>query len=641
MESPAAAGLSLERMQAMLTFSWDILSLLDAEGRLIYNSPAAQRLHGFTPEEMDGRNTFDFFHPDDAPRVTEVFQSCLAHPGEPVRVEYRYAHKDGSWIWMEAVAVNLLDHPSVQAIVVNSRDITSRVQSEQALLDSERFADRILDALPANLAVLDEQGRILKVNQAWRDFGQINGMAEDFTWTGLSYLEICERATGLGSGKARAMAEGIRGMLSGELNDFVLEYPCDTNQQSRWFQALITRFQGSGPARLVVSHLDITGLRVAEDQRIQLERLLHQSQKMESLGSLAGGVAHDMNNVLGSILGMASMHQELETPNTPVHKAFTIIAKACHRGGGLVRRLLDFARQDLSEIRVVDLNTLMQEEIQLLERTTLGQIQFSLDLAPDLRPIHGDVSALVHAVLNLCLNAVDAMPHGGRLLLRTRNHPAGWVELAVQDSGSGMSREVLEKALDPFFTTKPVGKGTGLGLSIVYGTMKAHQGTMDLMSEPGQGTTVTLRFPAAESADLEDRRPTHPTIAAATRSLDVLLVDDDELIRSTLGPVIQCLGHRPMLAETGEVALERLAAGHLPHAVILDMNMPGLGGQGTLPRLRALHPDLPVLLATGRVDQAALDLARDFPGVTLIPKPFSIGDLKGHLDAIAAKLGPE
>ncbi len=637
-EGLGPAGLSLQRMQAMLDYSWDILSLLDAEGRLIYNSPAAQRIHGFTPAEMAGRNTFDFFHPEDREQVATTFQDCLSHPGRPARAEYRYARRDGSWVWMEAVAVNRLDDPTVRAIVVNSRDISARLEAQQALRASERFADLILDTLPANLVVLDEQGRILKVNQAWRSFAEANGIDRDFTWEGLSYFEVCARAKGLGVGTARDMAEGLRSMLSGELQDFVMEYPCDSPTESRWFQAQVTRFQDPGGTRLVVSHLNITSLKVAEDQRIQLERLLHRSQKMESLGSLAGGVAHDMNNVLGSILGMASMHQELEPPGTQAQEAFAIITKACRRGGGLVRRLLDFARQDLSEVRLVDLNILIQEEVQLLERTTLGQVQLDTDLAADLCPIHGDSGALVHAVMNLCLNAVDAMPDGGRLALRTRNGAPGWVELTVEDSGTGMPRDVLEKALDPFFTTKPMGKGTGLGLSIVYGTVTAHHGTMELQSEPGRGTRVILRFPAAHgTSPVEAARPLAGAVGP-TRVLDVMLVDDDELIRSTLGPVIRCLGHRVALAASGEEALERLAAGAAPQVVILDMNMPGLGGQGTLPRLRALAPDLPVILATGRVDQAARDLSQAFPGITIVPKPFGMGDLKRHLDAVAVSL---
>jgi len=635
---PAPAGVSAERMQALLDYSWDILSLLDSEGRLIYNSPAAQRLHGFTPAEMEGRSTFEFFHPDDAPSVGETFLRCLAQPGLPHRVEYRYARKDGTWIWMEAVAVNLLDNPTVRAIVVNSRDISERVQGQLALQESQRFADLILDALPANLVVLDARAKILKVNQAWRNFALAAGVAPDFAWEGLDYLEVCERAAGLGSEQARAMADGIRGMLENGSIHFVLEYPCHGPQQARWFQALITRFEGPGGIRLVVSHFDITHLREAEEQRIQLERLLHRSQKMESLGSLAGGVAHDMNNVLGSILGMASMHQELESPHSPAHQAFAIITKACHRGGGLARRLLDFARQDLSEVREVDLNILVQEEVQLLEHTTLGQVRLVTDLAPELRPIQGDSAALVHAIMNLCLNAVDAMPGGGDLVLRTRNVAPGRVELRVEDSGTGMPKEIQEKVLEPFFTTKPMGKGTGLGLSIVYGTVKAHQGSMDIESEPGQGTTVILQFPAAEVPCTGDAVVSTAPATAASPALDILLVDDDELIRNALGPVIRCLGHRVTVATTGEEALERLKAGVVPQVVILDVNMPGLGGQGTLPQLRRQHPDLPVLLATGRVDQTALELSRAFPDVTLIPKPFSMGELKARLDALAMQL---
>ncbi|NWJ40928.1 MAG: PAS domain S-box protein [Geothrix sp.] len=638
MADPASAGLSHDRMQALLAYSWDILSLLDGEGRLIYNSPAAQRLHGFSPEEMDGRSTFEFFHQEDAPRVGEAFQACLAQPGQPVRVEYRYARKDGSWIWMEAVAVNLLDTPSVQAIVVNSRDISERVAAQQALRDSERFADRILDALRHNLTVLDGEGRILKVNGAWQDFASANGLPAGFPWEGVNYLDVCARATGADADTAQAMAEGMKAVLLGGLPEFTLEYPCHSPGQQRWFQALVTPFQGLGPARLVVSHLDITSLRKAEENRLQLERQLQRSQKMESLGSLAGGVAHDMNNVLGSILGMASMHQELHPADSPAQQAFSIIARACQRGGGLVRRLLDFARQDLTETKVVDLNILLQEEVLLLERTTLGRVQCTTELAPQLPFIRGDSSALVHAVMNLCLNAVDAMPEGGELHLRTRPGHRGWVELEVEDTGTGMPSEVLERAMDPFFTTKPPDKGTGLGLSIVYSTVNAHQGTMELHSEPGKGTRVTLRFPTIDFTVVEETPPPLGGLGETARPMDILLVDDDELIRATLGPVIRCLGHRVTLAFSGEEALGRLAAGKVPQVIILDMNMPGLGGQGTLPLLRDRHPDLPVFLATGRVDQAALELARTYPGVTLIPKPFSMRDLKEHLDAVAARL---
>jgi PAS domain S-box-containing protein len=634
MSAPALAGLSLERMEALLAYSWDILSLLDGEGRLIYNSPAAQRLHGFEPSEMEGRSTFEFFHPEDAPKVAAVFQQCLAQPGLPFRAEYRYARKDGSWIWMEAVAVNLLDHPSIQAIVANSRDISGRVESLQALRAAEQFSDLILNTLTASLAVLDDQGCILKVNQSWRDFARLHGSSVELVWEGLGYLDICDLAKGPHSEEAPAMAAGIRSMLQGKLPEFTLEYPCPTPDGIRWYQARIMRFQGPGPARLVVSHIDITDLKLAEERRLQLERMLHHSQKMESLGSLAGGVAHDMNNVLGSILGLASMQQELQAPGSSAHQAFSIIAKSCHRGVGLARRLLDFARRDLTEPLEINLNTLIQEEVLMLERTTLGQVQFSTELAGDLRTIWGDPSALLHALMNLCLNAVDAMPGGGALALRTQNGEPGWVQVEVEDSGSGMTREVLEKALDPFFTTKPHGKGTGLGLSLVYSTVKAHRGSMELQSEPGKGTKVLLRFPAFESKGTRTPAPALACPDVNDRSLNILLVDDDAVLRNTLESMLRFLRHHVSVACTGEEALERLAAGDGAQVIILDVNMPGLGAKGTLPLLRKLCPGAPVLLVTGRVDQSVIELAQSQPGVSLLPKPFGLDELRRRLDAL-------
>lgn len=493
-------GMTLERMQAMLDHSWDVLTLMDAEGRLIFNSSAAQRLHGFTREEMAGRNTFDFIHPEDQAKVGEVFQHCLASPDLPVRVEYRYARKHGAWIWMEAVAVNLLHSAPVHAIVVNSRDISERKQ--------------------------------------------------------------------------------------------------------------------------------------AEEERRSLERQLQQSQKMESLGRLAGGVAHDMNNVLASILGLASLHEEQLPPGHPSRRAFEIIGFACHRGGDLVKRLLAFARQGLAEMRPVELNQMLREEVHLLERTIPPQVRLSLDLAPDLAPIQGDLSALSLTVMNLCVNALDAMPDGGELVLRTRNTASGWVEVDVEDTGTGMPREVLDQALSPFFTTKPFGKGTGLGLAIAYNTLLAHHGTLDLASEPGRGTRVTLAFPASPA---EDQVPAAPVVSSTTHDagpLEVLLVDDDPVVRDTIAAMVRGIGHGITTAERGEAALSELAHGTNPDLVILDLNMPGIGGAETLARIRRMDPRLPVLIATGRADQGAQALMEMHSCVGLLPKPFSLAGLRAAIHAL-------
>jgi len=358
---------------------------------------------------------------------------------------------------------------------------------------------------------------------------------------------------------------------------------------------------------------------------------LVQAQKMESLGFLAGGVAHDMNNVLGAILTLASVNLEVQEADSATHRAFETIVKAAERGTNVVKGLLSFARAGVVENRLLNLNDVVCEEIKLLERTTLVKVRFELDLDPALWPMKGDAGSFAQVFMNLCINAMDAMPENGTLVLRTRNLPEHRIEAVVEDNGSGMTREVLDRALDPFFTTKGVGKGTGLGLSMVYSTVKAHHGQLELQSEPGRGTRVRMTFPACAPAASAPVAGAEPRAAAAGPVLDVLLVEDDEFMMSTLQNVLEYLGHTFTAAACGEEALARLEEGYRPDVVILDMNMPGLGGAGTLPRLRALCPGIPVLLATGRTDQAALDLIAAYDQVTLMAKPFGIEELRYNL----------
>jgi CheY-like chemotaxis protein len=385
---------------------------------------------------------------------------------------------------------------------------------------------------------------------------------------------------------------------------------------------------------------DITERRRTEEEKAYLQVQLQQSQKMESLGTLAGGVAHDMNNVLGAILGLASAHLGTQPYGSPLHQALDTICKATERGGKMVKSLLNFARQSPAESKKLDMNTILREEVALLERTTLAKVRLEIDLEANLRPILGDASALTHAFMNLCVNAVDAMPKNGTLTLRTRNVDSDWIEIVVEDTGMGMPKEVLEKAMEPFFTTKETGKGTGLGLSMVFSTVKAHRGQMAIESEPGQGTCVMLRFPACEQETLAQAAA--PAVSEETvlphGTLKILLVDDDDLIQSSVQAILECLGYTAVTtAASGEEALAMLEEGLEPDLVILDMNMPGLGGMGTLPRLRVLRPELPVLLATGRVDQTALTLASANSGVTLLTKPFGLRELQKHLENIGLR----
>jgi two-component system sensor histidine kinase EvgS len=515
-----------------------------------------------------------------------------------------------AWSWVLRRQV----HQRTQALRASQEAIAASHRKLQAIFNSTNDAIFIHDLA---------SGAILEVNdRATELYGYPRAAFVD--------LDVATLSSGAPPFTQERALERIRAAAAGAPQVFEWQARAASGQLF-WVEVNMRRADLEQQGRLVVAVRDITDRKRAESEHLELSAQLNQSQKLESLGSLAGGVAHDMNNVLGAILGLASANLEQHPPGSAARQAFGTIAKAAVRGGKLVKGLLGFARQSPAEQRELDMNAVLLEEIHLLERTTLASVHLDLELAPDLRPILGDPGALTHAFMNLCVNAVDAMAGSGRLLLRTRNLDSDWIEVLVEDSGCGMSSAVLAKAMDPFFTTKALGKGTGLGLSMVYSTVKAHGGRLDIQSEPGHGTRVRASFPVCASA---------PSLALAAAGavpdcprsgLEVLLVDDDELVQAAVGSMLELLGHRVTLAPSGEAALAAIEGGYLPERVILDMNMPGIGGAGTLPRLRALLPSVPVLIATGRPDQTVLDLMAAYPLVTLLPKPFGVEDLIPHL----------
>jgi CheY-like chemotaxis protein/two-component sensor histidine kinase len=347
-----------------------------------------------------------------------------------------------------------------------------------------------------------------------------------------------------------------------------------------------------------------------------------------------------MNNVLGAILSLASTLREKAGPSDPAARSLDTIMNACTRGRGVVKSLLYFAHKDLQEERPIDLNDLVREMSQLLSYTTLKRIQLEMDLQEGLGFVRGDAGALSHALMNLCVNACDAMPEGGILRIRTHTDSEGGVILRVQDTGEGMSTDVLAKAMEPFFTTKPHGKGTGLGLSMVYGTMKAHEGRFELRSQPGEGTEAILGFPPSR---IEVSRPLREVATSQAQvepvRLRILLVDDDELIRESMVSVLEMLGHEPTPAPGAQEALRLLGEGLNVDLVVLDMNMPGMSGAQALPRILALRPGITVLMSTGYSDEDIAPLREGRPQVHSIRKPFSMKELKKKLDELGIRPG--
>jgi len=388
------------------------------------------------------------------------------------------------------------------------------------------------------------------------------------------------------------------------------------------------------PARFLCFASDITERRAAEQQQRRLEAQLQQAQKMESLGTLVAGVAHNFNHLLTLIMGAASV-REHRTAEPSDLETYQIIVRVCRQGREMVKSLVQFAQPTVSNQSPIDLHAALGEVRALLENTTSKRIKIVEAFAGEPLWINGNAGSINHALVNLCINALDAMPEGGTLTLGTTLPEADWVEVFVMDTGAGMTPEVLAHVLEPFFTTKEVGKGTGLGLSMTYGAIKAHGGTMDIASQPGLGTTVKLRFPRI-AAPVQGADPPAPPSSASLESMKVLLVDDEESVRFLMTLMLKTAGvPQVKTASGGRKALESLRVGELPDLVILDQNMPGMDGVQTMAEIRKAHPDLPILIASGQPDIEQWDCFRQ-PKVGIITKPFGLEEIQAKLAQFAA-----
>jgi PAS domain S-box-containing protein len=363
---------------------------------------------------------------------------------------------------------------------------------------------------------------------------------------------------------------------------------------------------------------DISERRRDEEQRRQLEDQLLQAQKMESIGTLAGGVAHDFNNVLTAIIGNIQLVLEGVPRDSPDYPLFAEIEKAANRATSLTRQLLAFSRRQPIERRTIDLNGAINELSHMLRRIIGEDVEVEMRLAPRIAPIFADPSQIQQVIMNLAVNARDAMPDGGRLTIATdevtldesacRNYPqaqAGrYARLIVSDTGVGMDAETQLRIFEPFYTTKERGRGTGLGLSVVYGIIKQHEGFVQVRSEPGDGATFTIFLPApAQIVDVP-----LPELQAAVRGghETILVAEDEASLRYLAAMVLERLGYTVLLAQDGVEAVELFVSNPARiDLVILDMVMPRFGGRDALDRMRSVRPDLRALFVTGYDDSGA------------------------------------
>ncbi|MBH5370559.1 hybrid sensor histidine kinase/response regulator [Bradyrhizobium glycinis] len=374
-------------------------------------------------------------------------------------------------------------------------------------------------------------------------------------------------------------------------------------------------------------------------------RQLHESQKMESIGQLTGGVAHDFNNLLAVILGSLSLLKKALPDDPRISRLLDRAMQGAERGATLTTRLLAFARRQELKIEVVSLQTLIPEMLDFLRHSVGPNIVIHAEVMPDVDPVAVDANQLELALINLAVNARDAMPHGGSLTIACHNEenagsaglpPGSLVCITVTDTGEGMSEETLARAQEPFFTTKGVGKGTGLGLSMVHGFTAQSGGAMRLQSQRGEGTTVTMWLPRAKHGEKPASSEIRPAAPELSRRLRVLLVDDDVLVSMGAADMLLDLGHSVTEAQSGGQALKLLDSDPLFDIVVTDYAMPGMNGLELAQRIKELHPKLPIILATGYAELPS-DRPIEFEHLS---KPYTSAHLASALEKAFIGVGP-
>jgi two-component system cell cycle sensor histidine kinase/response regulator CckA len=515
------AGIELqrreERFRSLIENSSDLITVVSREGFIRYQSPSAERVLGYRPAELIDRNAFDFVHPEDVTRARAAHQRAWRDPAPRAPVEYRFRHRDGSWLVLQSIGRRMMPAENGEVlIVVNSRDVTTHKQ---------------------------------------------------------------------------------------------------------------------------------------------LEAQLRQAQKMEIVGQLAGGVAHDFNNLLLVISGHRELLEQACPRPVDLRDSLAEIGRAVERAAGLTRQLLAFSRRQVLEPKVLDLNGVVTAAEKMLRRLIGEDVRLITNLEPGLSPVRADPGQLDQVILNLALNARDAMPQGGILQLETRelevdplpasrfppDAPSGgrYVVLTVSDTGTGMTPEVQARIFEPFFTTKAEGQGTGLGLSVAHGIVQQSGGHLQVASRPGCGTTFTVYLPAVRGLAV-GRMASAPGRPVTGRGETVLLAEDEDPVRAVTAQLLHVLGYRVLQASSGAEAL-RLAetSREKIHLLLADVVMPGLSGRQLADTLRSRDPGLKVLFQSGYTDDAIIRCGISQAEVAFLQKPFTVDVLAEKLREILDSKMPQ
>ncbi|MBI4916688.1 MAG: PAS domain S-box protein [Acidobacteria bacterium] len=588
------------------------------DGWVLMANPALVRMLAYDSfDELAAVNVAEAGYGPDSPRST--FIDRVEREGIVVGLEAMWRRRDGSHLWVRETARAVRDQEGRTLYYEGTvEDITARKETEVALAESEQRYRALVELSPDAIAVHSE-GRIVFANQRGADMLGYDS-ADDLV--GKAMLELVHpdyRA--LVARRARLAQEEGRGQPAVE--EKLLRR--DGSAIDVEISSIPFTYRGRA-AVLVVVH-DIR-------ERLRVEEHLRQTQKLEAIGQLAGGVAHDFNNLLQALL---STVQVLRAGSPPPARLAAIVGELeahVRRGASLTRQLLLFSRREVTKPEKLDLNAVVRDTHELLLRLVREDIRIRVEASAEALPVNADQGQLEQVLVNLVVNAVDAMPGGGELVVRTGREGGEWAWFEVQDSGVGMDESLRERIFEPFFTTKPAGKGTGLGLSVVHGIVTQHGGRIEVASEVGRGSTFRVRLRYHGSGDFP-RLPAAPQPAPlrAGRGERILLVEDEKGARDGLHEMLTMLGYRVQAVDTGEAA-EAMPAGEPFDVLLTDLMLPGVHGAELARRLATRWPGLRVVVMSGYTPDEAVRRGVSEGSVRFLQKPFDMDTVARELRAV-------
>jgi PAS domain S-box-containing protein len=605
-----------EHFRSLIENALDIISVLNVDGLIRYASPSVLRVLGWRPEELDGCSFFDYVHGEDIGSVRDLVTTIA---GTTLR-EIRFRHRDGGWRMLEAAGSRYVDESGSPGVILNARDITERKKSEEALRLANQTLSAVIDTSPLAIYTLDRQRRV----QSW------NPAAERiFGW---KREEVIGRplSTIADADQEETMAQFER-MLRGE----EILHGREARRLSKDGSMLDVSIWTS-PLRHTNGEIaGIMATAADNSQRKQLEEQLRLSQRMEAVGRLAGGVAHDFNNLLTVITGYTDLLLQEMHPAEPLRRQAEEIHKAAARAATLTNQLLAFSRKQVMQPEVLDLNRIVAELDEMLRRLIGEDIQLAAFLDPKIGRIRADPGQIEQVILNLVVNAREAMPGGGKLTIETKDvyldenyvdlhvgvNPGRYVLLAITDTGHGMDAATVQHIFEPFFTAKKR-KGTGLGLATVYGIVKQSGGNVWVYSEPGKGSSFKIYLPRIEDP-ADSRDPAPPPAAPARAGETILVAEDEDMVRGLVREILQSRGYRVLEARHGAEALEVAARHKNINLLVTDVVMPHMSGRELMDRILPSRPELKVLFISGYTDNAMAPHGILEPGEQFLQKPFT------------------